>query len=86
MFVFVMLTVPPYFRTCPPPNLTATQGEDLNLTCAAYGDPSPHVSWLQDEENLPQAEPPDKPQGPENDKPEEQQDFFQQGEPKQEEE
>ncbi|XP_019630216.1 PREDICTED: hemicentin-1-like [Branchiostoma belcheri] len=43
--------VPPYFITTPE-NVEVNRGDDVNLTCVAFGSPMPFVQWLKDYENV----------------------------------
>ncbi|XP_067952178.1 receptor-type tyrosine-protein phosphatase delta-like isoform X2 [Watersipora subatra] len=42
--------VSPVFSIRPDPIYNVMAGGSLNLTCAAYGSPMPHVSWMEDGE------------------------------------
>ncbi|XP_043532698.1 protein turtle homolog B isoform X1 [Chiloscyllium plagiosum] len=47
-WVYVTVNAPPTFTETPSPYVEAKEGSSITLTCTAFGNPKPVVSWLRD--------------------------------------
>lgn len=48
VFSFQTFTAPPTFTDTPPQYVEAKEGGSITLTCTAFGNPKPSVSWLRE--------------------------------------
>ncbi|CAJ0927363.1 unnamed protein product, partial [Ranitomeya imitator] len=47
-WVHLTVNAPPTFTETPPQYLEAKEGSSVTLTCAAFGNPKPTVTWLRE--------------------------------------
>uniref|UniRef100_A0A4W3HB38 Immunoglobulin superfamily member 9B n=1 Tax=Callorhinchus milii TaxID=7868 RepID=A0A4W3HB38_CALMI len=51
-WVYLTVNAPPTFTETPSPYVEAKEGSSITLTCTAFGNPKPVVSWLREEKLL----------------------------------